>query len=78
MGAQDYLDQAIGWARQTGLQVVIDLHGVAIYIRNAGNGANKPSCSQAHNARKTASTTPASPSVSQDGRQVILSPPLKM
>lgn len=27
MGAQDYLDQAIGWARQTGLQVVIDLHG---------------------------------------------------
>jgi glucan 1,3-beta-glucosidase len=27
MGAQDYLDQAIGWARQTGLRVVIDLHG---------------------------------------------------
>ena len=26
-GAQAYLDQAIGWARQTGLQVVIDLHG---------------------------------------------------
>ena len=27
MGAQDYLDKAIGWARQTGLKVWIDLHG---------------------------------------------------
>lgn len=26
-GAADYLDQAIGWARQTGLKVWIDLHG---------------------------------------------------
>lgn len=26
-GAQDYLDQAIGWARQTGLKVWVDLHG---------------------------------------------------
>ena len=26
-GAQTYLDQAIGWARQTGLKVWIDLHG---------------------------------------------------
>ncbi len=32
MGAQAYLDQAIGWARQTGLQVVIDLHGKALKI----------------------------------------------
>jgi aryl-phospho-beta-D-glucosidase BglC (GH1 family) len=78
MGAQDYLDQAIGWARQTGLQVVIDLHGVAMYLRNAGNGADEPSCSQARNARKTASTTPASPSVSQDGRRATLSPPLRV
>ena len=27
MGAADYLEQAIGWARQTNLKVVIDLHG---------------------------------------------------
>lgn len=26
-GAADYLDAAIGWARQTGLKVWIDLHG---------------------------------------------------
>ena len=26
-GAADYLDEAIGWARQTKLKVVIDLHG---------------------------------------------------
>jgi glucan 1,3-beta-glucosidase len=31
-GAQDYLDQAIGWARQTGLKVWIDLHGRFIAI----------------------------------------------
>lgn len=27
-GAADYLEKAIGWARQTGLKVWIDLHGV--------------------------------------------------
>jgi len=27
MGAQAYLDSAIGWARETGLKVWIDLHG---------------------------------------------------
>jgi glucan 1,3-beta-glucosidase len=27
-GAADYLDKAIGWARQTGLKVWIDLHGM--------------------------------------------------
>ena len=27
MGAAHFLDQAIGWARQTNLKVVIDLHG---------------------------------------------------
>jgi glucan 1,3-beta-glucosidase len=26
-GAADYLDQAIGWARETGLKIWIDLHG---------------------------------------------------
>jgi glucan 1,3-beta-glucosidase len=36
MGAQDYLDQAIGWARLTGLQVVIDLHGETSRLKHAG------------------------------------------
>ena len=40
MGAQDYLDQAIGWARQTGLQVVIDLHGKTSLLRDAKNCAD--------------------------------------
>ena len=31
-GAADYLDAAIGWARQTGLQVWIDLHGKLIPV----------------------------------------------
>jgi glucan 1,3-beta-glucosidase len=33
MGAQDYLDKAIGWARQTGLKVWIDLHGM-LYLKS--------------------------------------------
>ena len=28
-GAADYLEKAIGWARQTGLVVSIDLHGIS-------------------------------------------------
>jgi len=26
-GAAEYLDKAIGWARNTGIKVLIDLHG---------------------------------------------------
>lgn len=29
-GAADYLDQAIGWARESGLKVWIDLHGKGV------------------------------------------------
>lgn len=32
-GAAEYLDKAIGWARQTGLKVWIDLHGEPISLR---------------------------------------------
>ncbi len=32
-GAADYLDQAIAWARQTGLKVWIDLHGQLIFSK---------------------------------------------
>lgn len=37
-GAADYLDTAIGWARQTGLKVWIDLHGKVyryVYVMNS-------------------------------------------
>lgn len=45
MGAQKYLDQALNWARATGLQVWIDLHGVPRSQNgydNSGQRLNKP------------------------------------
>jgi glucan 1,3-beta-glucosidase len=78
MGAQDYLDQAIGWARQTGLQVVIDLHGESLYLKDAGSRADELPFPQAHSARKMAMTILASFSADLDGRQATLYPPQKM
>lgn len=45
MGAAPYIDNAIGWARQTGLKVVIDLHGAPDSqngFDNSGQVMDKP------------------------------------
>ena len=40
-GAADYLDQAIAWARQTGLQVWIDLHGAPLSQNGQDNSGQR-------------------------------------
>jgi glucan 1,3-beta-glucosidase len=40
-GAADYLDQAIGWARQTGLKVWIDLHGAPLSQNGQDNSGQR-------------------------------------
>lgn len=42
-GAADYLDQAIGWARQTGLMVWIDLHGAPLSQNGFDNSGRRGS-----------------------------------
>ncbi|RDW94953.1 hypothetical protein BP5796_00716 [Coleophoma crateriformis] len=42
-GAADYLDLAIGWARQTGLQVWIDLHGAPASQNGFDNSGQRTS-----------------------------------
>jgi glucan 1,3-beta-glucosidase len=43
MGAQDYLDTAIEWARQTGLKVWIDLHGAPLSQNGFDNSGQRTS-----------------------------------
>lgn len=57
MGAQDYLDKAIEWARQTGLKVWIDLHGTRS-LPSPFHSTRLTSL-QEPLSPKTASTTPA-------------------
>ncbi|KAL2432758.1 Glucan 1,3-beta-glucosidase [Exophiala dermatitidis] len=42
-GAADYLDAAIGWARQTGLKVWIDLHGAPLSQNGYDNSGQRTS-----------------------------------
>jgi len=73
-GAADYLDTAIGWARQTGLKIWIDLHGmlcmcVCVIWMGTDGGL------QAHHALRMGTTTQASSPRLQAGRRAILSTP---
>jgi glucan 1,3-beta-glucosidase len=43
MGAQDYLDKALGWARQTNLKVWIDLHGAPLSQNGFDNSGQRTS-----------------------------------
>ena len=57
-GAADYLDSAVGWARQTGLKVWVDLHGAPGSqngFDNSGRRSSSVAFQQGDNVRRTLS-----------------------
>jgi glucan 1,3-beta-glucosidase len=55
-GAAPYLDNAIDWARQTGLKVMIDLHGAPLSqngFDNSGQRTNNPQWQQGDSVAQT-------------------------
>ncbi|KAH9826331.1 putative Exo-beta-1,3-glucanase [Teratosphaeria destructans] len=56
MGAAPYIDLAIGWARQVGLKVIIDLHGAPLSqngFDNSGQRLDRPGWTQGDSVRQT-------------------------
>ncbi|KAF2768859.1 putative Exo-beta-1,3-glucanase [Teratosphaeria nubilosa] len=58
MGAAPYIDSAIGWARQVGLKVIIDLHGAPLSqngFDNSGQRLDKPGWTEGDSVSQTLS-----------------------
>jgi len=70
-GAADYLDIAIGWARQTGLKVWIDLHGEPTPRSVRPAGSTPDPVAQVHRDLRTVSTTRVNESAHLGGPRVI-------